>query len=797
MNKPDLDQQELLLAFVEEGLELLDEVEPLLIELESKSNESGEVDIESLNTIFRLFHSLKGGAGFLNLNNVGKVTHEAETLLDIFRKGKGKIISDHIDLLNRTCDFIRKLLVNIESKFTDSGFEDEAEEIKRDLSKLIVTITHDALENQSREGITRKESIENDLHANDTSSDEDIQQSSSDESQNQPESVGNKNSLQLVITPEMIKQFTAESEDLLAAAEEALLNLEKDPANEEFIGQAFRSLHSFKGNAGFLGYSDLEQLSHEAETVLDKIRCGEISSNSQMLSLLLDFLDFLREGVTKINNGKAPTIASISGLISLIQDSVIKIAKNNKKKNATQKATEIQDKRSKTTEKIKQKDTQSTVPRSDKEPVKSSAKKKIGGTKSTQNATVPTISRSQRQSVRVDVEKLDVLLNLVGELVIAEAMVSQNPDIKELDISLDRFEKSSMHLNKITRDLQDVSTSIRMIPLVGTFRRMIRLVRDLAHKTDKKIELIINGEETEVDKTVIEKITDPLVHIIRNSIDHGIGSPEIRKKQNKSKTGHINLDAKYVGGEVWISIKDDGMGLNRQRILKKAIDRGLVDDSNADMSDEDVWKLVFTPGFSTAEQVTDVSGRGVGMDVVRRNIENIRGKVEIRSEPGKGTEVILKIPLTLAIIDGMIIRVGQNLYTIPIVAINETFRLNEKQITTTMDGKEIIHVRGNLLPVIRLHDFFNINTDCQELQDGIIMIVENAEKMFGIFVDEIIGQQQIVIKGLSEYIGAMRGFSGCTILGDGNVSLIIDIAGLSKLTETTDKLIDEYSKMES
>lgn len=765
----DAEQQELLLSFIEEGNELLDESEPLLMELEAKSNESGEVDYEVLNTIFRLFHSLKGGAGFLDLTTVGKVTHQAETLLDLFRKGKGTLQSEHIDILTRTCDFLRQLLENIGEQFTDEGYSDEANDIIAALSshiekikggdKLVESTTDDTSEEltvpppkQEEVPVTQKE--------NDFPDD-----------------------LQLTLTPEIIEQFVNEAEDLLSTTEQAFLSLDKEPANTDQVGEAFRSLHSFKGNAGFLGYSDLESLSHQAETVLDKIRFGEIDGNSELFSLLLEVLDFLSDGVKQAAEGKVPVIPAAPGLIHLMQDAASKLeVGSGDQETVSEEAAEAGSPPPPVIEIVKEPETKEKAAKSKaatKQPVVKSKKQPVANKTSNKNA-------SQRQSIRVDIEKLGVLLDLVGELVIAGAMVTQNPDLKKLNVPLEGFEKSASHLNKLTRDLQEVATSIRMIPLSGTFKRMIRLVRDLAQKTSKKVDLEIIGEETEVDKTLIELMTDPLVHIIRNSIDHGIGTPDKRKEMGKPETGRLTLAAKYVGGEVWISVIDDGAGLRRDLILGKAIEKGLVEGDGSSLSDDDVWQLIFQPGFSTAEKVTDVSGRGVGMDVVRRNIENIHGKVNVRSESGQGTEVILRIPLTLAIIDGMIIRVGKSRYIIPIEAIRETMRVKYADITKTMDGQEIVGIRGHLLPVIRLHEFYDVEPTHLELPDGIIMVVENAGKQFCLFVDELVGQQQVVIKGLSQYLGKIKAISGCTILGDGEVCLIIDIGGIMSARENGD-----------
>ncbi len=354
-------------------------------------------------------------------------------------------------------------------------------------------------------------------------------------------------------------------------------------------------------------------------------------------------------------------------------------------------------------------------------------------------------------------------------------MVTNNPEVKKLQI--ESFEKSAMHLNKIIRGIQEVGMAMRMVPLAATFRKMTRLVRDLSIKAGKKIELEIIGDETEVDKTIIEEISDPLVHIIRNSADHGLETPEERKAAGKPETGLIRLEAKNSVGEVFIIIQDDGRGLNTEKILKKAIERGLA-DKDKNYKDEDIWKFIFEPGFSTADKVSNISGRGVGMDVVRRNIEKLRGKIDIRSKPGEGSIMIIRIPLTLAIIDGMVVRVGKNFYTIPITSVVEAFQPQKGQITVSPDGQELARVRESLYPIIRLHSFYNVSSDYTELNNGILVIVENDSKHFCLFVDELVGQQQIVVKNLSTYIGAVRGVSGCAILGDGDISMILDIANM-------------------
>jgi two-component system chemotaxis sensor kinase CheA len=810
MSKIELDREEpeILAGFVQESREMLDDAEPLLIKLEKISNRSGEIDKEVINTVFRLFHSLKGGAGFLGLSTVGKVTHNAETLLDMFRKGRTIIESSHVDLLNRTCDFIRLLLDNIEATMTDKGFEEQAARIIKDLQSII-----------SQMSSKLKPTNKNQLQASVKPAMENPEAKKTLEVKSEiilpHDKEGDANTttedMQLTITPEMIQQFINESEELLEKAEEALLSLEKDPNNQELISQTFRALHNFKGNSGFLGYTDLEEIGHQAETVLDKIREGRGGNNSNVFSLLLEILDFLRDGITQVSKGGIPNIPGKPGLVNLMKDAVTKMSNGKEVKNNTSRKVKV----------IKEDSEKSLFNKSNNQAILISNQKRSALVEAKSNniteseksirqkaldglwngkehrsgidrrkggrRTSDRIS-GQYQSVRVDVQKLNSLLDLVGELVISEAMVAQNPDLKGIGVPLDRFEKSVRQLDKITRDLQGIVTSIRMIPLSGTFRRMIRLVRDLAQKANKKVDLEIIGEETEMDKTIIEIINDPLIHIIRNAIDHGLESPEEREVNGKSGIGRVILEAKYVGSEVWISIQDDGRGLNREKILKKASEKGLIQDDGSGLQDDEIWQMIFLPGFSTADKVTDVSGRGVGMDVVRRNIENIHGKIDLSSERGKGTTIVLRIPLTLAIIDGMLVRVGHARYTIPIVDIRESWQPYEESITRLPDGQEIINNRGKLYPIVRLHKLFHVPSSYQKLSEGIIILAENGGKPVCLFVDEMLGQQQIVIKGLPSYIGDMPYVSGCTILGDGDISLIIDVAGIISIQENENAL---------
>jgi len=381
--------------------------------------------------------------------------------------------------------------------------------------------------------------------------------------------------------------------------------------------------------------------------------------------------------------------------------------------------------------------------------------------------------------ISVNVTKLDMLMDIVGELVISEAMVLQNPDLSGLKI--DNFQKSSIQLQKITNELRDIVMSIRMLPLSTTFRKMQRLVRDMSKKLDKEVRLITSGEETEVDKNIIENISDPLMHLVRNSLDHGIESPEAREAVSKPKVGTIILEAKHVGSDVLIMIKDDGGGLDKKKILAKAKANGLLHKAESDMTDKEIYNLIFLPGFSTKESVTEFSGRGVGMDVVMRSIGNIGGTVSVDSKEGAGSTITMKIPLTLAIIDGMIIQVGKGWYTLPITAIRESFRPNEHDIIKDAENHEMIIVRGQCYPIIRLHEFYKIHTKVTDFKNGILVMVEQGEKSICLFADALLGQQQVVVKSLPNYIRNVKkivGVTGCTLLGDGNISLILDIGSL-------------------
>lgn len=389
-------------------------------------------------------------------------------------------------------------------------------------------------------------------------------------------------------------------------------------------------------------------------------------------------------------------------------------------------------------------------------------------------------SKKKKQNyISVGVDRLDGLMDLVGELVVSEAMVTNNPELK--NIELDNFYKAARQHRKIIKDLQDIVMSIRMVPLGPTFQKMNRLVRDISKKINKQVNLEILGESTEVDKNVIEHISDPLMHLIRNAVDHGIEEPEERIAKNKSEQGIITLEAKHAGGYVWIIVKDDGKGLDRLAIYNKAVDKGLADKPEENYTDKEIYNFVLQPGFSTKTEVTEFSGRGVGMDVVVKNIEKIGGSIIIDSELGNGSEMAIKIPLTLAIIDGMVLRVGQSKFIMPIASIRESFKIEKGNYIKDPSENEMILVRGETLPLMRLKEKFHIREGIDNIEEGIIVIVEHEEKTICLAADEIIGQQQVVVKSLSSYMKNVEGISGGALLGDGSISLILDPSGLAEI----------------
>ena len=392
-----------------------------------------------------------------------------------------------------------------------------------------------------------------------------------------------------------------------------------------------------------------------------------------------------------------------------------------------------------------------------------------------------THSASKQSLISVNLSKLDSLMAVVGEIVITESMVTSSPDLKGL--KLDSFLKSSRQLRKLTDELQDIAMSLRMVSISGIFQKMNRIVRDMNRELNKDVALIMVGENTEVDKTIVDSISDPIMHIVRNAMDHGIETDqETRLAAGKPAQGTITLSAEHTGSEVLISIRDDGRGMSSKAILDKAAKNGLLTKAEGDYSRQEILNLLMLPGFSTNETVTEYSGRGVGMDVVKKNVKAVGGTVLLSSEEGEGSCVTLKIPLTLAIMDGMEVSVGDSIFTIPTSNIHQAFKVTREKIIHDADGKEMIECMGSYYPIVRLHQLYNIETKSDDIESGILIWVESSDKSYCLFLDELLGEQQVVVKPLPAYLNTFElknyGISGCTILGDGNISIILDILGL-------------------
>ncbi len=557
----------------------------------------------------------------------------------------------------------------------------------------------------------------------------------------------------------LVLDFIAEANEHIETAESALLEIENEPDNGELVNKIFRSFHTIKGMAGFLNLTDIGSLAHSSENLLDMARKGQLVLAGDISDVVFESVDMLKAMIatlkTSLEAGRS--IPSQSGLSSLLEAL----------KDASEGRTPAP---SLHTDKAREKDKKLDEIVEDKP----EAKKPVEAAGAT--------ARASEEKIKVGTTRLDNLINMTGELVIAQLMVAE--EIKTTQAFDHELVRKVAHQGKIVRELQELSMSMRMVPIQGVFQKMTRLARDLSRKAGKKVDFVTIGEETELDRTVVDKVADPLIHMVRNSLDHGIEKSEDRVKTGKSDTGHVELRAFHQAGNIVIEIEDDGKGLDKERILKKAIENGVVDPSQ-DLSDEDVFKLIFHPGLSTAEKITSVSGRGVGMDVVKKNIESLRGKIEIGSTKGKGTIFTIRLPLTLAIIDGQVVCIGKHRYIIPINSIVRSLRPKPEQISSVQNRGEVVLERGELIPLVRLHRLLGVIPATEDPTKALVVVVEEDGKKCCLLVDDLLAQQQVVIKSLGEALGRIRGVSGGAIMGDGKVCLILDIPGLVGLAQAS------------
>lgn len=613
--------------------------------------------------------------------------------------------------------------------------------------------------------------------------------------------------------PELVADFLLEAREHLQNVETGLLGLEKDPTLKDTLHSVFRSYHTIKGLAGFLEFEGIQEVAHEVETILDLARNGQIVMSPALIDLTLNGSDYVQGELGRIEaelHGEIrPSVphAELLERLRLASRGELPVAPEycllaDKRRETPSVALEasLTSVEAEAAQDFAE-ETQVAAPSERNElegrgplPELAPPSRPAAATASPAAASSPSVAASssvaansgaaaqakrsaaqESYAIRVDTAKLDYLLDMVGEMVIAESMVRLDPELAAVRSA--RLQRNLTQLRRVTEEVQKVAMATRMVPVGSLFQRVNRLVRDTCRKAMKQAEVEFYGEDTQLDKTIIEELTDPIMHMVRNSIDHGIEVPAQRLADGKAASGTIQLKAYRQADHIQIEIADDGRGLNKEKIWAKALERGLVGEGSA-LSDSEIFQLIFEPGFSTAEKVTDLSGRGVGMDVVKRQIQKLRGKIDIQSVAGRGTTFFLKLPLTLAIIDGLVVGVGRERFIVPIYSVHEMFRPAEGQVTTVQGKGEMAVIRNSLLPVVRLDRSLSVRGRSQASSDGLMIVAETEGKRFVLMVDEFIGKQEVVIKSLGESLKNTPGVAGGAILGDGRVGLILDLEAI-------------------
>ncbi len=565
--------------------------------------------------------------------------------------------------------------------------------------------------------------------------------------------------------PELTAMFIAEALDHLGTIEAAVLQLESSPDDRKLLNDIFRPFHTIKGNAGALGVKSVQEFAHKVENLLDLGRSGKLHVGPPETDAILKSVDLL----TTMINDLAPRLAGqpavdVSAAKAGLEAVIGALAQGG-----------------------------GTAPRDAAIPAVGPEPPPVAGVPAAvpaaaapppARATEATVRGGRRMeetgaaSVKVDTRKLDNLVDMVGELVIVQSIISADPAL--LGLGDERLSRNLAQLRRITGDLQRNAMSMRMVPIRQTFQKMARLVRDLSRNSGKTIDLVLSGEDTELDRKVVEDINDPLMHMVRNSVDHGIETADVRTSRGKAPAGRLSLSAFHEGGSIVIGIADDGGGLDLDRILAKAVAQGLVQPGES-LATQEICQLIFRPGFSTAEKVTEISGRGVGMDVVRRNIEALRGRVDIQTVAGQGTTFFIKLPLTLAIVEGLLLRVGAQRFVLPTFSIRESLRPRADQIHHVHGVPRMIRVRDSLMPLVGLGELFHVDGAVQDPAEATVVVIEGDGRPLALLVDQLLGKQEVVIKSLGDGFAHVRGIAGGAILGDGRVGLILDAGGLSAL----------------
>jgi two-component system chemotaxis sensor kinase CheA len=706
-------------AFFEEAAEHLAVVEEGLLNLEQHPE-----DLDLLNKIFRSAHSIKGTSGMFGFNAVAQFTHKMETLLDLLRNGQKAVSPAIADLLLRSTDCLKTLIESVKGGAVVD--EETVQRLTEELAAASQLHSQPATANPREVmAVSSGDGTHAQTYAITWTPPEWLFQRGLDPLQSLKELQGLGNLTAVVIDLSRLPDLAEIDPERCYLSWSMRLTTGKDM-------KAIEAVFEFVKEDSTLTIETLEvkteekTRTHEPSSTLTSTFVSEPDQPKPLGEILVESGVVSRE---TLDNALAQ------------QKRVGQILVEQQAATPQQIDQALQ----------KQKQQESAV----------------------------QSKKTDTASIRVDTDKIDKLINLVGELVITQSMLSDlgsRFDMGQLAVLLERMAQ----LERNTREIQERVMSIRMLPIGTAFSRFPRLVRDLSAKVGKKIQLILSGEETELDKTVIESIGDPLTHLVRNSADHGLEPPEERLDNNKPELGTIRLNAFHEGGSICITVEDDGHGLNRDKIIAKAVKQGLIGE-NEKLSDDQIWPLIFKPGFSTAEKVTDVSGRGVGMDVVKRNIEALGGTISIKTATGKGTTFTLKLPLTLAIIEGMTVRVGKETYIVPLLSILESIQPKAGAIKTVVGKGELINVRGTYLPMMRLYDMFCLQPEITDPTKAILLILETEGERVAVMVDEILGQQQVVIKSMEQNFRKVEGVAGATILGDGTVGFILDVRGLLEI----------------
>ena len=730
----DLDLAQFHSSFFEESFEALDSMEAALLKLDV-----GAPNPEGVNTIFRVAHSIKGGAGMFGFKDVASFTHTLETLLDELRSGRMQVTTAISDNLLLSVDVLRAMMTAVQRK--EPVDMQKVADLQFDLEAIVA----------SKGGSAPAAA---------------------------PGGVG----VAPVAQPGTVGVAAGAVPD--AAANEAAASGSASVSSGRWKIE-FRALPELllRGNDPLAIFASLAELGAlTVVTNLDAVpRLRALDAERCYLTWKLDLeSDCARDQVDAAFEWAAVDCElTIERVEAGASGTGLDAAPAPLSAAAAPQAQQAQP----ATTPALQLDPVATPAPMGQSAERPPAQSAPGGAAPAQAAEAAKAPGAEPSSIRVGIEKIDELINTVGELVITQAMLSELG--RKLDGPIaEQFRSGLSQLERNMRELQESVMRVRMLPISFTFSRFPRMVRDLAQRLGKQIELKMTGEQTELDKTVLEKIGDPLVHLVRNSVDHGIEAPDARLAAGKSAVGTVHLDACHRGGHIAVEIRDDGAGLDKNRILAKARSRGLV-GANDVLTDEQIHELIFLPGFSTAEKTTDVSGRGVGMDVVRRNVKELGGNIEIGSEFGKGSRFTITLPLTLAIVDGQSVSVGSETYIVPLTSIIESLQLQPQNVNRLSGRGEVFSFRGDYLPIVRLHDLFGVEPRARALHEGLIVVAEGDGRRIGLFVDELLGQQQVVIKSMETNYGPIDGVAGATILGDGSVALILDLPGIIRVAAHT------------